>query len=112
TGIELFSDRGYDNVTIDEVVTAAGVSTRTFYRYYDAKEDLVIAAHQREFDHLLAALHERPAEERLLDALHHDVAQVHATDEFAGDDALRRQRIQLLGTPALRIRLAGMYLQF
>jgi AcrR family transcriptional regulator len=39
--IRLFLDRGYDNTTIDEIAEAAGVSARTFYRYFPVKEDVL-----------------------------------------------------------------------
>ncbi len=39
--LELAVERGLDRVTIDEVARAAGVSPRTFFNYFDSKEDAV-----------------------------------------------------------------------
>lgn len=39
----LFRERGYDNVTVNEISAAAGVSKNTFYYYYDNKEALIKA---------------------------------------------------------------------
>lgn len=37
----LFEDRGFDNVTVDEIATAAGVSRRTYFRHFKTKEKVV-----------------------------------------------------------------------
>ncbi len=42
-GIELFSRRGLDQVTIDQVAAAADVGKGTIYNYFSTKEDIVVA---------------------------------------------------------------------
>lgn len=37
----LFEEKGYDNTTLVEIAAVAGISTRTLYRYYPAKEDIL-----------------------------------------------------------------------
>ena len=37
----LFRERGYDNVTVNEIAAASGVSKNTFYYYYENKEALI-----------------------------------------------------------------------
>lgn len=37
----LFAERGFEDVTIDDITLAAGVSRRTFFRYYPSKEAIV-----------------------------------------------------------------------
>jgi AcrR family transcriptional regulator len=39
--MDLFIERGYAAVSVDDIADAAGVSARTFYRYFTAKEDVL-----------------------------------------------------------------------
>jgi len=43
TAIDLFSRRGLDAVTIDEIASAADVGKGTIYNYFATKEDIVVA---------------------------------------------------------------------
>jgi AcrR family transcriptional regulator len=43
TAIRLFLDEGFEEVTVDEITGAAGLSRRTFFRYFRSKEDLVVS---------------------------------------------------------------------
>jgi AcrR family transcriptional regulator len=43
TAIDLFSQRGLDAVTIDEIAAAADVGKGTIYNYFATKEDIVVA---------------------------------------------------------------------
>ncbi|RYF46880.1 MAG: TetR family transcriptional regulator, partial [Comamonadaceae bacterium] len=40
--VNLFDKLGFDNVTIDQLSEAAGISRRTFHRYFSAKEDVIV----------------------------------------------------------------------
>ncbi|MFC4061471.1 TetR/AcrR family transcriptional regulator [Planomonospora corallina] len=40
TAMDLFDEHGYGAVTVEQIAAAAGVSTRTFYRYFGTKEGL------------------------------------------------------------------------
>ncbi|MDR0910527.1 MAG: TetR/AcrR family transcriptional regulator [Spirochaetaceae bacterium] len=45
--IGLFREKGYDNVTIDEICRAAGVVKGTFYYHFKAKEEVVLNFYKR-----------------------------------------------------------------
>ncbi|MGJ9372799.1 TetR/AcrR family transcriptional regulator [Nesterenkonia sp. CF4.4] len=37
----LFEERGYDQTPVDDIASAAGISPRTFYRYFGTKEEVL-----------------------------------------------------------------------
>lgn len=39
--ISLFDQRGFENTTVDHIAKAAGVSRRSFFRYFASKDDLL-----------------------------------------------------------------------
>src|SRR5712692_1551350 len=38
---DLFADKGFDETTVDDIAQAAGVSRRSFFRYFASKNDLM-----------------------------------------------------------------------
>ncbi|MFI5614829.1 TetR family transcriptional regulator [Amycolatopsis sp. NPDC051903] len=43
--VDLFTANGYETTTVDEIAAAAGVGRRTFFRYFDTKDDVLFANH-------------------------------------------------------------------
>jgi AcrR family transcriptional regulator len=67
----LFVSNGFEQTTIEQIARAAGVSRRTFFRYFESKED-VLAHHADQLgEHLYAALAARPLREPPLVAIRH-----------------------------------------
>jgi len=58
TALHLFMERGFDETTVADIAEAAGISNRTFFRYFAAKEDVVFADHAEEVERFKAALRE------------------------------------------------------
>jgi AcrR family transcriptional regulator len=60
---QLFGQRGYEATTVAEIAAAAGVSRRTFFRYYASKEDVLVETSDEFAEQMLAAVAERPLDE-------------------------------------------------
>ena len=58
TAVDLFAQHGYDRTTIDDIATAAGVSRRTFFRYFASKDDVMVQATDTYGDLLVDAVKE------------------------------------------------------
>jgi AcrR family transcriptional regulator len=73
---DLFRREGFDQVTINDLAAAAGVSRSTFLRYFGSKEEAVLSVLDAYGDQIADALRARPGDEddwmalrRALDAL-------------------------------------------
>ncbi|MBN0041717.1 TetR family transcriptional regulator [Cellulosimicrobium cellulans] len=54
--IELFTRKGYEQTTVEEIADAAQVSRATFFRRYGSKEDVVFADHELLLDEVVVML--------------------------------------------------------
>jgi AcrR family transcriptional regulator len=81
--LELFVERGLDGVTAEEIARAAGVSRRTFFRYFPARADVLAAVHSRGLMRMFDLFQERPAHETLIEA----IVSVSRVDLFVGEEA-------------------------
>jgi AcrR family transcriptional regulator len=59
----LFAERGYEDTTVVEIARAAGISRRSFFRYFSSKEDVVVGTSDALAEDVLAAFARRPASE-------------------------------------------------
>jgi AcrR family transcriptional regulator len=69
SALGLFTERGYEETTVDDIAEAADVSQRTFFRYFASKEDAAFFAARLVEEHFVDAVRARPPGEAPLDAL-------------------------------------------
>lgn len=67
--LQLFLERGYDQVGIREIADAADVSTATVFKHFSGKEALVFDQEEDRESELTAAVRQRPAGQSILGAL-------------------------------------------
>ncbi len=78
-------ERGLDNVTVEDIADAAGVSARTFNNYFASKYEAICALPMDRGRLVGWALSQRPADEPLLDAVTAAMLEPYGTAEQAPD---------------------------
>ncbi|GAA1402143.1 hypothetical protein GCM10009613_61600 [Pseudonocardia kongjuensis] len=102
----LFTERGYDDTTVDDIAAAAGVGRRTFFRYFRGKEDALSPDHERGLSRIAEVFADAHPDEPLLSLALRAAETVF--DLYTVDPEVARQRFALVGTvPALRDREAA-----
>ncbi|MFK8851021.1 TetR family transcriptional regulator [Streptomyces sp. Ac-502] len=104
--LQLLALKGFDAVTIDEIAATAGVSKRTFFRYFASKEDVVVQFLADMGTGIRTELAARPVEEPPSVALRHSVWVSMAACAAPPGHSVRALRVVqlILRTPALRAR--------
>src|ERR1700730_18662723 len=85
--LRLFDERGFANVTVEEITSEAHISVRTFYRYFAAKEDVLQLRIVRRSEGLGEARAARPGDEPPLRSL-----RVAIEEEFSAVDPIVLRR--------------------
>lgn len=67
--IGLFSERGYEATSVEDIAEAAGVSLRTFFRYFTGKDD-VLFAKEMDAGRFLTDLARQPRGPAPVEAIH------------------------------------------
>ncbi len=107
--MELFLERGFAQTTIDEIVVAAGISRRSFFRYFGTKEDVVLGHLVTEGANLRVALESRPDGEDIWTALRSALFSLEADADQKRMLAVSRMVYQ---TPSLRARSIEKHLHW
>jgi AcrR family transcriptional regulator len=101
--LRLFDENGFDATTIDDVAASVGMSARTFFRYFPAKEDVVIGDPTEFGTRVSNAAAARPATEPAWTTLRR---AFDALDLSAAEDVTRGLRTMrvMMSTASLRAR--------
>jgi len=101
--VKLLADQGFEETTVDQIVAAVGMSRRTFSRYFESKEDVIVHLLAGAGEQLCAELGARPPGEPPAAALRRALQPFIQFTVDKPDKALRVTRL-ILGTPALLAR--------
>ncbi|GGU36613.1 TetR/AcrR family transcriptional regulator [Streptomyces lavendofoliae] len=98
----LIADQGYEATTVEQIAEAAEVSPSTVFRYFPAKEDIVLTD---EYGPVMAdALRERPAGEEPLESLRSVLTRTAAALLAHEPEETRRRARLMAEVPAVRAR--------
>jgi TetR/AcrR family transcriptional regulator, regulator of mycofactocin system len=94
--LRLFTEQGFDETTIDQIATEAGISTRTFFRYFDSKASLLWGKFDDEVQALRRELGEAASDVPMMDAIRTAVV---AVNHYRPEDVPElRARMNLIGS--------------
>jgi mycofactocin system transcriptional regulator len=106
--LRLFTEVGFEDTTVERIAAEAGVSRRTFFRYFESKADVLWHAFDGEVRALRAAFAAVPDDLPVMDAIRQVV--VGANRYRAEDVAELRTRMNLISSvPALQASAAHHY---
>jgi TetR/AcrR family transcriptional regulator, regulator of mycofactocin system len=109
--LRLFDAHGFENTTIEQIAAEAGVSERTFFRYFTTKASVLWAEFETEVATIRDALAEVPESVPMMDAIRGAVV---AANHYRAEDVPEmRMRMVLIATePALAFGAAEHYAQW
>jgi AcrR family transcriptional regulator len=103
TAIDLFAERGFDQVTVDQIAATVGISTRSFNRYFPTKEDAVMSDSAAWGEAVRDAFDARPADEPVWTSLRESYDAM-ITASAAEQERQKRAMRVLISAPTLRAR--------
>lgn len=106
--LDLFTSRGFDKTTVDDIAAAAGIGRRTFFRYYASKNDAVWGDFDSQLDRLRRWFDGCDPALPMMDAVHEAVLTFNRLDADQVPWHRRRMRL-ILNTPALQAHSTPMY---
>jgi AcrR family transcriptional regulator len=101
--LALFGERGFDQVTVDQITDTAGVSKTTFYRYFESKEDVLLGRASEKLELMRTALAGQPVDEPVFSAIRNAFFVVADRFEIEREERLAVRRL-LQETPSLAAR--------
>jgi len=115
TATRLFSERGFDRVSVAEIADAADVSKMTVFNYFDSKEDLVFAPLEEHVGDAAQVVRDRAPGESAVAAIRRqfiEAVERHDPSVGMGDKPLALGIVRLImETPALLTRAHSFFVR-
>jgi AcrR family transcriptional regulator len=101
--LELYIERGFEQTTVAEIAKRAGLTERTFFRYFADKREVLFGGSGELQELLTREVADAPAALAPLDAVAHGLAAIAALFELRGEYTQRRQTV-IAANPELQER--------
>lgn len=108
---ELFTQRGFDRTTLDDIAEQVGVSRRTLFRYFESKNDIPWGQFSDSLNDFAVLLRSFPDELPLADSVHAAVVAFNSYEPSAMAQHLERMKL-ILRTPTLQAHSALRYAEW
>ena len=103
--LEVIAERGFEDVTVEEIAAAAGISRRTYFRYFASKADIPFGNYAALLEMLERWLDAEPLDRPILDVIADGVMRFNRVHSDGA--AAHRERMKLImHTPSLRANAA------
>jgi AcrR family transcriptional regulator len=111
SALELYGERGFEQTTVEEIATRAGLTERTFFRHFADKREVLFAGSEALEDLLVTTVAKAPARLSPIDAAAAGIEAAGAAIQERGD--LPRQRAAIIAASGElqereRIKLASL----
>ena len=90
---ELYSERGFDHTTVEDIAQLAGVTRRTFFRHFADKREVLFGTGHGDWSAVAAVVESAPAGATPLEAVGLALEALAAKFDAEGEVAVRRIRI-------------------
>jgi AcrR family transcriptional regulator len=115
TARRLFSEHGFENVSVAEIARVAEVSEATVFNYFPTKEDLVYSGLEAFEEQLRAAIRERPRGQAIIAAFREFIVEPRgflvADDEATARELMAVSRM-IAASPALLAREQQIFARY
>jgi AcrR family transcriptional regulator len=101
--LELFAEQGYDDTTVSQIAQRAGLTERTFFRYYADKREVLFWGQELLQETLLTAVDDAPDDAAPIEIVARALHAVGEQLQPRRDHARRRQAV-INANPSLRER--------
>ena len=111
SAMQLFERKGYEQTTVAEITSAAGVSTKTFFNYFASKDEVLFPYLSRRIDAAVALVERRGPDDQMADvlgaAMQHMLADALTEEVDGGLAAVRLPMI--MSVPAVQAATLHRY---